>query len=246
MEESTTTETAAELRGRLIPLSPDDPRVSDALFGVREAALLIDVPVATLHGWARGRVAGGNPLIEAFDSEGRGTSIPFLGLVEAYVLSAFRKEGVSMQRLRPALEKLKADLGLEYALASGHLYTDGLEVLFDYAASADPPVGGLTEVRSGQTVIRRVVRDYLRHIEWDSADWAKQLTLPRFQRAAVVVDVERAFGRPLLVHGGARVEDLRDRWLGGDSIRAIARDFGVPVDECEDAIRVACQLPAAA
>ena len=151
-----------------------------------------------------------------------------------------------MQRLRPALERLKDDLGLEYALASGHLYTDGVEVLFDYAASADPRMRSLTEVRSGQTVIRAVVHDYLRHIEWDADGWAKRLMLPRFGRAGVIVDLDRAFGRPLLVHGGARVEDLRDRWLGGDSIQAIAHDFGVPADECEDAIRVACQLPAAA
>jgi PIN like domain len=37
----------------------------------------------------------------------------------------------------------------------------------------------------------------------------------------LVVDPERAFGQPLVVHGGARVEDLVDRFRAGDGVADI-------------------------
>jgi hypothetical protein len=68
--------------------------------------------------------------------------MPFIGLVEAYALAAFRKAGVPMQRIRPTIDALASELGLAHALASKRLYTDGVEVLYDYAQHAgDTPEG---------------------------------------------------------------------------------------------------------
>src|SRR5215212_5046861 len=41
--------------------------------------------------------------------------------------------GVPLQRIRPAVEVLEKEIGVDHALASKRLYTDGAEVLFDYA-----------------------------------------------------------------------------------------------------------------
>jgi len=60
----------------------------------------------------------------------------------------------------------------------------------------------------------------------------------------VVVDPQVAFGLPLVVHGGARVEDLVDRFLAGDALAEIAFDFDVPPEEVEDVIRVATRTAA--
>jgi uncharacterized protein (DUF433 family) len=68
--------------------------------------------------------------------------------------------------------------------------------------------------------------------------------LPAYRHAEVVVDPQVAFGLPLVVHGGARVEDLVDRFIAGDSVADIADDFGVPPDEVEDVIRVATRAAA--
>jgi uncharacterized protein (DUF433 family) len=56
------------------------------------------------------------------------------------------------------------------------------------------------------------------------------------------VDREQAFGQPLVVHGGARVEDLVDRFKAGDDVAEKASDFGVAKAEVEDIIRVALRL----
>ncbi len=61
----------------------------------------------------------------------------------------------------------------------------------------------------------------------------------RTGRARVVIDPARAFGQPLFEHGAARVVDVLDRWRAGESFAELARDYGVPAEEIEDAARAA-------
>jgi uncharacterized protein (DUF433 family) len=68
--------------------------------------------------------------------------------------------------------------------------------------------------------------------------------LPTYRWAEVVVDPNIAFGLPLVAHGGARVEDLVDRFQAGDSVAELAADFAVPKREVEDVIRVATRTAA--
>ena len=68
------------------------------------------------------------------------------------MLSAFRRAGVPLQRIRPAVDVLSREIGLEHALASEHLYTDGAEVLFDFATErSDENLLELVVVRTGQS-----------------------------------------------------------------------------------------------
>jgi uncharacterized protein (DUF433 family) len=230
------------------PLPARDTRLLDPLFTLREAAGYLGIPVATLHTWARGydwrrpdgTRARGRPLVHALPPDGTNPSLPFIGLAEAYVLDAFRTARVPMQRIRPALARIAEEVGVDYALASRRLYTDGCEVLYDFARhQGEDVLRSLTVVRSGQNVFPEIIAQYLQRIDWDADSWPRALQLPGFITATVIVDVGRAYGRPLLVHGGARLEDIVGRFQGGDSLDDIAVDFGVPRQECEDVIRVA-------
>ncbi len=65
--------------------------------------------------------------------------------------SVFRRAGVPLQRIRPAVAALSKEIGIAHALASERLYTDGAEVLYDYATEHDEEhLSGLTVVRTGQ------------------------------------------------------------------------------------------------
>ncbi len=222
----------------------DDLRLSRPIFTLREAAGYLDVPKSTIHAWAR--ASGANaPLITTFPRHGAQATVPFIGFAEAYVLSAFRRSGVPLQRIRPAVEVLSGTIGIEHALASERLYTDGAEVLYDYAADRDEEaLSELVVVRTGQHQFSEIVRDYLKRITYGDDGWASRVRLPTYERAEVAVDPHVAFGLPLVVHGGARVEDLVDRFVAGDSVADIADDFGVPADEVEDVIRVATRAAA--
>ena len=98
----------------------------------------------------------GEQVVTCLPSRGRDATVPLIGLVEGLVLAAFRKTGVPLQRIRPALTVLGREIGLEHALASRGLYSDGAEVLYDFASREGNPLGDVTEdlvvVRSGQHV----------------------------------------------------------------------------------------------
>jgi uncharacterized protein (DUF433 family) len=163
-------------------------------------------------------------------------TIPFVGLAEGMVLTAFRETGLPLQRIRPALERLQAEVGLEHALASRHLYTDGAELLFDYARlQGDKQLGLLTVVRSGQRVFHDVIDRYLRRIEYD-AGWAARVMLPITEEPLLVADPMRAFGQPIFIHGGARLADVTGRIEAGENERAVAEDYGVPLEDVRAAL----------
>ncbi len=230
--------TAAKRSAGETAIRTEDARLSRAIFTLREAAGYLDVPRSTIHAWAR--PVAGKPLITVFPRHGLQATVPFIGFAEAYVLAAFRRAGVPLQRIRPAVDALSRNIGLGHALASKRLYTDGAEVLYDYASERDEDdLLELVVVRTGQHQFSEVVRDYLQRITYGSDGWASRVRLPAYARAEVIVDPRIAFGLPLVVHGGARVEDLVDRFLAGDSVADIAYDFDVPPEEVEDVIRVA-------
>jgi uncharacterized protein (DUF433 family) len=225
-------------------MGEEDPRIRRAIFTLRETAGYLGVPKSTVHWWAR-PPDGKRSLITCFPRQGRQATVPFIGFAEAYVLSAFRRAGVPLQRIRPAVERLSSTIGIEHALASRRLYTDGAEVLYDYAFErGEGELGDLVVVRTQQRQFSQVVRDYLKRIHYAGDGWAASVRLATYGTAEVVVDPNVAFGLPLVVHGGARVEDLVDRFRAGDSVAEIADDFRVPAEEVEDVIRVATRMAA--
>jgi uncharacterized protein (DUF433 family) len=223
------------------------------LYTTAEAARFVGVPNSTFATWARGYVRRpparptviGAPILTSVAAERGYASIPFVGLAEAMVLSAFRRGGVSLQHIRQAVAIISEEIGLDHALASRRLYSDGARILDDYAGAEDGrELSGLTEVVSRQRVFAPVVEKYLKRIEYGRDGWAARLVSPATARALVVADPERSFGQPIFIRGGVRVEDVLDRWHGGEPLVEVAEDFGVPAEDVEDILRVT--LPAAA
>lgn len=231
-------------------LPADDPRVSRGLFTLAEAAAWLGVPRTTFRSWAlgyeRGPMVTARPILLTIPSRRGEPGIPFLGLAEGLVLNAFRRAGVPLQRIRPALERLDQEMGLEHALASDRLFTDGVEVLFDYGARLRPAsIRELVTVRSGQRVFAPVVREYLRRIAYADDHWASQVELPGYQHARVIISLDVARGRPVLQPARVPVEDVVDRWIAGDSITDLASGFGLETREVEDVVRAATRRCAA-
>lgn len=237
-------------------LPPDDLRVSRGLFTVAGASGWLTVPRSTFHGWVYGyerrapdggqRPLSGRPIVLSLPARRGEPAVPFLGLAEGLVLNAFRRAGVPLQRIRPALERLDQEMGLRHALASDRLTTDGAEVLYDFAARLDPEgIGELVTVRNGQRVFAPVVRDYLRRLRYADDHWADRLELPGYAVASVVVDPAVACGRPVLEPSRIPVEHVLHRWIAGDSLAALADAFGLGGPELEDLIRAATRRCAA-
>ncbi|MDA8279742.1 MAG: DUF433 domain-containing protein [Actinomycetota bacterium] len=235
-----------------------DGRFDVPLYTFAEAARALEVSPTTLVTWGRGykRVTAGRPpvvgapVITAVSGTSPGEpSIPFIGLTEGMVLAAMRHAGVPMQRIRPTLDALSEEMGIDHALASKRLFTDGAELLFDYAGrSSDPHAGDtmqLVVVRNGQHVFVDVIEQYLRRIEYSPADgYAQLIHLPGYQVAEVVADPTRSFGQPILAHGGVRVADVLGRFWAGEDLAIVAEDYGLRLADIEDVVRVASRRAA--
>jgi uncharacterized protein (DUF433 family) len=242
---------------KVIAASITDIRFDTPLYTTADAARAVGVSPATRSNWAKGYArprpgrptVKGAPVVTAFPSSGlRQPTIPFVGLSEALVLAAVRRSGVPLQRVRPALEVLSKDLGIDHALASRRLYSDGAEILFDYAErSSDPDaplVRQLLVVRNQQRVFSEAVEQYLRLIEYASDGYVRRVRLPGYQEADVVADPDRSFGQPIFSHGGAKVTDVLERFWAGEDLDTLVAEFGVPRSELEDVVRVASRRAA--
>jgi uncharacterized protein (DUF433 family) len=235
----------------------DDLRFDTPLYTVAEAGRALDVSPSTFATWAKGytrlppgkEAVSASPVVTAITPLRPGTpTIPFVGLAEGMVLAAVRRAGVPLQRIRPALMVLANSLGVEHALASRRLFTDGAELLFDYAEHSAAPDADLARqlvvIRSGQRVFADIVQDYLKRIDYAPDGYARLLRLPAYQRAEVIVDPSRSFGQPIFSRGGARVSDVLGRFWAGDDLDTLTDEFGVPRAELEDVLRVASRRAA--
>lgn len=232
-----------------------DIRFDRPLYTIAEAARYVRVPRTTYQEWARGYIhrfadrptVEGDPVITAFHARRGQPVIPFIGLAESMVLAAFRRRimnRVSLHEIRKAIHRLERDFGIEHALASRNLYTDGASILYDYAHDdaangQAAQLSGLTRVVDGQRVFHQVVADYLERITYGPDGFATELVLPYTDRKLLTVRPGRAGGRPVFVHGSAALDDVVSRWRAGDRLVDVAEDFEVPVEDVEDAVRVA-------
>ena len=220
------------------------------LYSVTAAARHIGVARSTFDTWVSGyerrrsaeRSTKAPPILTAVDAPRGEPRIPFIGLAEGFVLAAFKEAGVSLQRIRPAVDVLRDGIGIEHALASRALYTDGLEVLYDYAErQGDSPeeksARDLVVVRSSQRVFNPVVEAYLERIDFADDGWARMLHLPQYGAADVVVDPGRAFGEPIFASGAVEVQVVLGRFKNGESVASLSAEFNVPEDQVMAAIR---------
>ncbi len=233
-----------------LPDTVDDLRFTVALYTLTDGSRHLVVPRSTLETWANGyerrpkarRLVKRQPIIAALPPARRGAAtLPFIGIAEAYVLNAFRRAGVPMQRIRPSIDWLLENVGPN-ALASRDLYTDGAEVLWGFAQHSgegslnDRVVKHLIVPRSGQYVFKDIVRHYLQQIRFDDDKYARIIRLPQFGEADVVLDPYRGYGQPVFDVSGARVADALGPLRAGETFEAVAADYGVSVNSLPDAL----------
>lgn len=205
-----------------------DTAYTTPIYGLSEAAQIIHAPSTSFARWAhghrfrqrRGDEWGWTPPILTGVREGRGYTVPFDALAEAYVIESFRRAGLPMARIRPAVEVLRAELGIENALLSERLRTDGAEILIENGDD------DLVVVRNHQGVFRDVVDQYLQTITYRGG-FVQSVRLPTFEQAEVIVDPLRNSGQPTIARIGVRVEDVVNRVRSKEPMADVAEDFGL-------------------
>jgi len=199
----------------------------------RETARYLRMPESTLDRWLAW--PGKNPMVHAVAPERRGwPRVPFVGVIEAYVLRGLRDAGAPMDEIRIAVEHVRRDFDDPYALARKRIATDGVSLFVRLADES------FIHARTGQLAIREVLTRHLRYIDWDRDGTARRLHLHDFSPGAdVIIDPRFGWGTPVLAESKVRVADIVSLWRAGEPISTVAQEYGLSVDVVEDVLRQA-------
>ena len=207
-----------------------DPREIPA-YPLAEAARHLYMSERTLASWTAGR----KPLIRIPQG---GSQLSFYNLVEAFVLDVLRRQRrFSLQQLRRDVSNLQRHFpNLQHPLADADLLTYGQQL---YAEDGSD-LANIT--RAGQLAMPELLRDFLRRVEKDVTGVVRLYPFTRSQKdpaapKSVVIDPRVSFGRPVIAGTGIPTDVIAERFKAGDSIAAIAKDYGRAAQEIEEAIR---------
>lgn len=225
-----------------------DPREL-AAYGITEAAHYLRIPLATLRSWVHGRYypteAGRKhfaPIIALPDA--KLAALSFVNLVEAHVLDAIRREHqVPFPNVRSAVSYVQRQFGSKHPLAEQKFETDGVNLF----VSRFEKLVSVSE--EGQLAMRELIKAHLRRIDRDPAGFAMRLypftrKYELDQPKIIVIDPFVSFGRPTISGTGVTTSMLSERYKAGDSMDALAEDYGCERAQVEEAVR--CELALAA
>lgn len=221
-----------------------DPR-DIPTYSFTEASRSLQIPLVTLRSWIRGRnystTAGKRkfePIIQVPD-----VNLPllsFTNLIEAHVLDAIRyHHKVPLDNVRRAVKYLRDCSHSRHPLAEYWFQLHGVDLLIEE--------GGLlvNATRQGQIVMKDIIQAYLTRVERDPNGAALRL-YPYLHRhpkelenepKIVLIDPRISFGKPILVGVGVPTAVVADRHYAGESIAALAKDYGCEASEIEKAIQ---------
>lgn len=221
-----------------------DPREQPS-YTIPEAARYLSVPVSTVRNWSVY-----SPLIVPPPRSGRRPALlSFFNLVELHVLATIRRKyTVSMPKVRNAIDVLKCAFKLspkdmKHPLLSHELATDGLDLFVE-------KYGELINIsRGGQVVFKEVLNAALHRISRDNHKIPIKLypfTHSKIEDSPTLIVIEPGLsaGRPVINGTGLAVEIVAERCKAGESIKALAHDYGRTTEEIEEAVRYQLALAA--
>ncbi len=210
-------------------------------YTIAEAAGYLRLPKSTLRAWMLGQ-KGFQSVINIADKSGRRLS--FINLVEAFVLAGIRREhSIPLPKVRQAVSYLRRTFKTKRPLAEEQFATDGVEL---FVEKFEQLIGA---TQHGQLQLREIILDRLKHVRRDPKGVPEKIVLfpargntPQ-SVGDVVIDPRLSFGRPVLDGFGLRTAIVAERFEAGEQIEELAKDYDVPPEAIENAIR--CERRAA-
>ncbi|MFT4085329.1 MAG: DUF433 domain-containing protein [Nocardioides sp.] len=169
-------------------------------------------------------------------------------LVECRLLAEYRDAGVTLQRMRPAVERLRELTGSRYPLASAQLWlaADGRELVArvqDDVQLSDRL--SLVVIRSGQQMLDWSPRAsrFRSSIRWsgDGIDSTPVSLALDEDNPEIEIDPARGYGDPVIKGRGVTTSIIRELVQAGEPIESIAESYELERSQVEAAIRYELQ-----
>lgn len=202
------------------------------LLTARDAARHLQMPESTLDVWIARSKSLEVPLVHTVVARRGWPRLPFVGVIEAYVLRSLREMKLPMAGIEEAARMVREEFDDDYALASKRIATDGLDIFVEL-------LDGMVST-ANQRPIREVVDRYLQYIEWGDEGRPARLQLQQYPDSApVIIDPRFGWGRPVLEQTRTPVSAIVDLWQAGEPMTVVAREFDLSRDVVEEICRAA-------
>jgi uncharacterized protein (DUF433 family) len=218
---------------------PDSVKLLPA-YPLAAAARLVGAHPKTFYAWFRGRtlksengrIRKSQPILSTQAAPGE--PISFIDLVEAHVFLLIRRQyDIPLRNIRAASEYLASIKKNLTFLAHKDFYLDEHHLFL----KKDDALISLSE--RGQLVDHDIVASGLKQLSYGADGFASEFYPKRGdqEQREFVVAPDRNFGRLSIARLGVSADVVAERFVGGEKIADIAKDFGATVDEVEGAIR---------
>lgn len=209
------------------------------VYVMSDVDLFLGLPSGTARRWIDGYSRGGRtyePVIRE-DSSGDET-VAWGEFVETRLLAGYRARGVSLQRLRPAVQLLRRELGTPYPLATAQPYLDvaGRELIMRVQdqTGIERPLW-LVVVRSGQLVLADPAQEFADRAEFTGRDRIVSGLRTEADTPDVRIDPLRQTGQPVVRSVPTAV--LAEGFRAGEDVDTLADLYELSSDQVLQAIR---------
>lgn len=211
------------------------------IYTVSEASRLADVSQRRVRRWLRGyefKVKHGrhrSPAVwnSQLDPINHSMALGFLDLLEIRCVDAFISAGVSWKTLRQVHDRARELVGHSHPFCTNRFATDGQTIFMEFQEKNKEVT--LWDMRDVQRVFDRIIRPFLKDIEFDNAKVPFRWW-PRGKNHQVALDPRRSFGQPIIFREGIPTQVLARSVRANDSVEEVARWFEINSKSVREAV----------
>jgi len=209
------------------------------LYSITEAAQLLGLPPQTLKRWLLGFSHEGRnyePVIRSRPVDSPDV-VRWAEFVEAGFLREYRTRGVSLQHLRPMIERMREAFRVPYPLAHFKPLVD--DASKQLVLTLQDEVGleeseCLVRLNNWQVQWAEPVQKFLKKAQFDAAGIARTIR-PLGPESPVEINPELSFGVPQI--GGIRTEVIGEALASGETVEEIAKGWRLRRADVKAALR---------
>lgn len=216
-----------------------DRLIGLGIYSIPEAARLTKVPNNTIYRWIRGykytsdeKVKQMDPLwtrdIPEIDGE---NAVSFYDLLEIRFINAFRIAGVSWKFIREAALKAQEVFDTTHPFITQKFRTDGKHIFSSFIENNS----NLTlDLNNANYAMEKIIEPSLyKGIEFESNQVARWYP---YKNKKIVIDPERAFGRPILNESGIATDILYAAFKAEKNEKRVAEWYNIDIASVKSAI----------
>ena len=217
------------------------------MYSAAEASRLVGLSSARIHRWLQGysyeygsRIHSQLPVIKRTGNS-RTSYASFLDLVDLLFAKKFVDHGISLQKVRKALDEARDILHTEH-FARRIFFTDGKNI---YLKVQEKGEAILQLLSHGQWVIPQVIKELADQIEFDQPSGLARRWYPLGTKGLIVLDPYICFGRPTIVGKGVDTLNVYDLFVAENrEATAVSRWLSLTTQEVEAAVKFEQKLAA--